>query len=479
MSNHFYIYISIIIFLLFFIIYIYSTYKKPPIISKLHEEEEEENEKTSLLPMYLNTFIPKFFNNNNNKTIFKQQIGLKDFKGEIKKDNNTINVNELPKMPPKNENIPVFVQNYLTNATKDNPNYKVENITEYNFQRLYNNIQLVNREHIQLKDKVNYQFFTQSTTDDKLRMDLDMISKYVILILNNDGYYDFYKTNFGDVNLWTDKNGNEQLKFEVFLWDKKNYFEVKLLVNILKFVEKQEMTSYGIKEKKYIFQDFNIGYPFKDQIIPTPIDMIISSNTAEGTSSISPNEPAKIRFLYLNQIEVQNSTLIINYEKDKYKKNRLEVSEDGFSGITDSTLEYIKIKGGSHNPYLETGEKYNQWPTLDEEPKWKSQYPSKPPPQEWDDDGIYYYGESGEPGDQIVGPNGLNKYTESNYSSGDVKKKCKLYTPGTRWSKMQEPLQPYYWPTLATIPRNCGENFWLFDNSASVDGNTFIGGGKR
>ena len=363
---------------------------------------------------------------------------------------------------------PNFVNNYELINFND-PNYKYENITQYNFNRLFQTIKKINNEKLTFKDKSNYNFYTQSTTDDKLRMNLDIISKYVILILNNDNYYDFAKTNFGDVEVWIDKIGNEEIKYELFLWDKKNYFEVKLLVYILKFVEEDEINKYGIKDKHYIFSDFNIGYPFKDQIIPLPTDVIISANMDTSLSSIKPNIPSKIKYLYLNQIEVQNSTLIVDYQKDKYPFNKLEVNETGFSGITDMSLEYVNIKNVDNNPYFENGKAYNKWPTLDEEPKWKGQYPSKDPPKHWDVDGIYYYGEKGR--DEIA------------YSDGDQlpysdKKLCDVYEPGTRWSKDKEPLQPYYWPTLATLPRNCGEYYNLFDLSNGPNG-TFFGGGKK
>ena len=319
-------------------------------------------------------------------------------------------------------------------------------------------------------------------------MNLDMISKYVILILNNDNYYNFNKTNFGDVEIWIDKNGNEEIKYELFLWDMKNYFEIKLWVNIIKFVEEGTINKYGIKDRHYIFQDFNIGIPFKDQIIPLPTDVIITARMDTDTSSISPNDPSKIKYLYLNQIEVQNSTLIVDYHKDKYPFKRLDVSEDGFSGVTDMSLEYIKIKGGISDPYLENGRKYNKWPTLDEEPKWKGQYPSKAPPKHWDDDGVYYYGEKS--ADEIAFMTGDDKHLDRNMhvdypeireaiQAKESERYCDAYEPGTRWSADKEELQPQYWPTLATIPRNCGENYWLFDNSRSVNGNTFIGGGKR
>lgn len=371
-----------------------------------------------------------------------------------------------------NKNIPNYVQNYenITSETNlpSSPNYKYENITQYNFNRLFKKIERVNKEKIHLDDRTNYNFYTQSTTEDKLRMNLDMISKYVILTLNKDNYYNFSKTNFGDVEEWIDKSGNEELRYELFLWDTKNFFEIKLWVNIIKFVEENQINKYGIKDNQYIFQDFNIGYPFKDQIIPLPTDLIITAHEDTSLSSIKPNVPSKIKYLYLNQIEVQNSTLIVDYNKDKYPFNRLDVSEDGFSGITDMSLEYIKIKG-DHNPYFENGRAYNKWPTLNEEPKYKGQYPSKPPPKHWDDDGIYFYGKKGP--DEIA-------YAKGDGSPFDDKRLCDIYELGTRWSDDKEPLQPDYWPTLATLPRNCGENYWLFDLTNGAEG-TFFGGGKK
>jgi serine/threonine protein kinase len=108
----------------------------------------------------------------------------------------------------------------------------------------------------------------------------------------------------------------------------------------------------------------------------------------------------------LNKIEIQNSTLIVDYQKDKFPENRFQVSElpNHFSGVTDMSLEYVNIKTPvDSGPYLERGLQYNKWPTLNEEPKWKGQFPSKPMPFHWDMDGLYYYGKKDEkPKDIIV-----------------------------------------------------------------------------
>ena len=390
-----------------------------------------------------------------------------NFKKNIKNNESfsTFNLN--------NENKPNFIKNYENIDFNKEPNYKYENITEYNFQRLFNQLKKINKKKITLNNKANYNFYTQSTTDDKLRMNLDMISKYVISILNGDNYYDFNKTNFGDVEMWVDKKGNEELKYELFLWDKKNYFELKLLVHIIKFIEENEVNKYGLMNSPYIFPDFNIGLPFKDQIIPLPTEVIISGNFDTGNSTIRKNEPTKIKYLYLNQIEVQNSTLIVNYNQDKYPMNRLEVSENGFSGITDMSLEYVNIKNKSiSSPYIENAKEYNKWITLDEEIKFAGQWPSNPPPRHWNDDGTYFYGKHQK--DDIA----FKKDDKRKYSDERL---CDVFNNGTRWSFDKEPLQPTFNPTIAGLPRNCSENNWLFEleNGVNIGGNVFSGGGKR
>lgn len=377
---------------------------------------------------------------------------------------------------------PNFVTNYENIDFSKYPDYKYENITEYNFNRIFKKINIINKNKIKLDNNCNYNFYTQSTTEDKLRMNLDIISKYVILVLNNDGYYDFNKTNFGDVQMWVDNKGNEEFKYELFLWDKKNFFEIKLWVNIIKFVEENQAEKYGVRNSPYLFPDFNIGLPFKDQIIPLPTEVIITGHFDTGISTIRPNEPSKIKYLYINYIEVQNSTLIVDYHKNKYPYNKLTVDENNFSGITDSSLEYVNIKNRSvSDPYVEEGRKYNKWPTLDGEPKWKAQYPAKfPPVKKWNTDGVYYYDKQN------------NMHNESNeqkeedivFTQEDTEKEkdryCDVYEPGTRWSEQKEELQPYFWISNYVLPK-CGENEWLFDNvnGGNIGGNVFVGGGKK
>jgi hypothetical protein len=356
----------------------------------------------------------------------------------------------------KNNKLNIYTKDYLHNKFSSEPNLNIENGSQFNYERLFNKLQLINNEKIELKGPLNEEKYIVSTIDDKLRRDLDNITKYVLLILNQDNYYDFAKTNYGDLKVYYNKKNDSNYIFELFLWDKKNFFEIKLLINIIKIPKKNYLYKFGIKDKHYIFNDYNIGIPSKDQLIPLPLDVIPTQN-GELNDEIFKNEPLKPKYFYLNQIKIQNSTLIVDYEKNNFYNGNMNVNEKTFSGITDQTIEYMNYKG-NNNPIMQKSKTYNKWPVLDDMPKWKGQYPAKTPPQSWDVDGIYYY----------------SKVDKEIASSQD--EYSDMYDSGTIWSPMKMPLQPYSRPTLATVPRNCGENYWLF-NAVGPQG-TFFGGGK-
>ncbi len=374
-----------------------------------------------------------------------------------KKPNKNIIYNEKFNFYESNKNTPNYIKNYLNNKVSSHPDYNKENINQFNYNRLYEKLQLINEEKIKLEGPFNHEKYITTTTDDKLKRDLDNISEYVLLILNQDRYYNFSKTNYGNVEIYYNKNNSANYIYELFLWDKKNYFQIKLLIDIIKIPKKSYIHKYGIKQKKYIFNDFNIGIPSKDQLIPLPLDVIPTQNK-KLCDEVYKNDPLKPKYFYLNQIKIENSTLIVNSNKNNFNNNKMKIDEFEFSGTNDMSLEYIGYQG-SNNPTIQKSKVYNKWPMLDEEPKWKGQYPAKTPPQSWDVDGVYYYSD------------------KDKFEASQKDKYCDLYDSGTIWSPMKMPLQPNSRPTLATIPRNCGENYWLF-NSQGPNG-TFFGGGKK
>ncbi len=231
---------------------------------------------------------------------------------KFEKNNNVIK-NENENFKPTN-NLNNFTNEYINNKFNSEPDYYTENISQFGYDRLYNKLQMINNEKIELEGPLNNEKYIVSTIDDKLRRDLDNITKYVLLILNQDNYYDFSKTNYGNVEIFFNKNNDSNYIYELFLWDKKNYFEIKLLIDIIKIPKKSYIHNFGIKDKKYIFEDFNIGIPSKDQLIPLPLDVIPTENS-KLSNEIYKNDPLKPKYFYLNQVKIQNSTLIVDYEK--------------------------------------------------------------------------------------------------------------------------------------------------------------------
>ncbi len=389
------------------------------------------------------------------KKYFNEKEDNDDDKGAIEEIEEE---NEDEKKRLQNKNI---VEEEESLYSPDGPNLIRENKTQFEWKRLLHALnQINNRKKIKLKGMTNHQSYTQSTTRDRLRLDLDQITQKIIPLLDSENTYHYAPTNYGDVEVWTDKHDNEEIKYELFLWDKKHYFEIKLWVHVLKFVDKKYLGSYGVKKSPYLFPTYFIGYDVQDQIIPPPGESIPTMNASNYPKGMfSEKEPLPIQYLYVNSVKIQNSTLVVNYHKDMYPYPMLKVGEgEGtMGGTSDQSLYFSRIKGDKQ-PIYPNAKNYNKWISLPDEPTWKGEYPCKAPPiNKWNEEGVYYY----EKGQGAIPKNVDPKF-------------C----PGTRWSSMEEPLEPNYWPSNYTVDNLCGENSWLFIYQ-NPSNNTFYGGGKR
>ena len=247
-----------------------------------------------------------------------------------------------------------------------NPNGPIlteENSTQFDWKKLLNNLDKINnRKLIKLKGATNYQFYTQTTTRDRLRMDLDQITKQIIPILNSNSY-DFSATNYGDVYVFSDKKNNEEIKYELFLWDKKHFFEIKFLVHVIKFVDNKSVSQYGVKKSPYLFPTYFLGWPTQNMMIPPPDQVIPSMNAANGDNGVCPDEPQKIKFLYINQVLLYNSTLVVNVMKNLPTDIMMKVGEgeNQMGGVNDSKLDFLRVIGDK-NPIFQKSRDYNKWP---------------------------------------------------------------------------------------------------------------------
>jgi hypothetical protein len=351
----------------------------------------------------------------------------------------------------------------VVNKTDDieRPNYLIEDETNFAKKELLILLSKINKQPIKLKSPCNYKFYNHATMDDLLRRTIDEISDRVLVLINKNGDYDFQKANYGNIEVWIDALGNKEYKYELFVSSLKHYFQLKLNINVIKFIKKNNMKSYGITNSPYVFPTYHNGFPCKDQLIPAPHEVIPSANIVLSTNSMKPDDVEKAQYMYLNNVDIENSTLVINANIQNDKEFIMDVGENG--GIIDNKLEYTHLNNNvKPNPIQPISREANKWVETPDKPNYMGQYPCKVMPEMWDEDGIYYY---------------------SKARDNQLKEEVRDYDVcvGTRSSTEPLPLQPNFWINNyaeSGTGVNCGPNSWLFSNYSGPMG-TFFGGGKK
>jgi hypothetical protein len=302
-----------------------------------------------------------------------------------------------------------------------------ENYTEYMYRKLIKYLSEFDKDKKTLDGKCKESKYIWNTTDKFIKDDMNQITKIVIENINKQPLFDFNYTGYGDIIIKEDKKGNQQFQYELFVLDKKHYFQIKLYVDLIKYV-RNDYVKESENNKNLVFPYYNIGIPSKEQLIPTPMNVIPTGNEVISTSGINYPIPSPIQYLYINKIAIENSTLVIN---PKSKINNKETC----GGYSDGSENFSFVQN-DNDPYIEPAVIRNKWGVLPDQPPNINTWPCTPKPNFWDKLGIY------EP------------------EIHDT-----LDCPGETWAAQYVYPQPNYNPTLATLPRNCGENYWLFDQT--------------
>lgn len=317
------------------------------------------------------------------------------------------------------------------------PNLRIENKTQYFYINLLKNLNLnQNKKAIKLKSPCKVKKYIYSTTDETLKQTVDNINDFIVENLNKGHQYNFKRTNYGNITIQKDKKGIINYIYDVFLQDLKNILMIQLKVNVIVFPDLKIKKYFGddIKTCTEIttsaFPFYDIGIPSKDQYIPLPTQVIPTANDVLSNKGVKFPQAMKPKYLYVNSLKILNSTLVVN--------PNMKCLSDDVDGKECKSPEFSWVMD-DNNPFIEKAEKRNKWPTLKSQPKNQGQWPCTPVNQKWNTDGVY-----------IPKP--------------EPSKLC----PGIRWSTKDMALQAQYWPTLATVPRNSGENAWLFELSRGI-----------
>ena len=288
-----------------------------------------------------------------------------------------------------------------------------------------------NNKPIELTDNTYNEKFIYATTDKFLQDELRQISKIVLKKINN-GIFQFQYVNTGDTLIITDKNGNRNYKYDLFVTEKTQYTQFKFYINVVKFIDNENYIRFeDTLDKKQVFKYYPIGIPSKEQLIPDPMDIIPTGNDVLSTDSINYPKLPQINKVYINSIGIENANWLLNNYTDTNRTNKL------CGGISDGSFQYSMVHG-DNNPYIEHAKIRNRWPTLEQQPCNYKNWPSIPKNDFWNMFGIY------------------NK--NADITTIDKKEH------GETWAATCVPARPGNEnPTVTQLPRNCGQYADLFD----------------
>jgi len=306
---------------------------------------------------------------------------------------------------------------------------------------------------------------TIATIDIFQRMELDQVMQPILgtVMASANGAYRFKVIEYEGLTVYQDKTGNKNLIFNCYVYEMLQQSMIRMKVDVVKYIDVKKRDAAGSGSCAAVttpeFPVYEIGMPSRDQLLPYPTQII---NTGSGgivlsSKGYNPVTLSPVLGLHVNSLEQFNSNLVLSYAGT----GRVA----GLGGVTDNTNEFNGYDAKGVGPIQDKAAEYNKWPVLDEQPKGEGQWPCQSESLDWGRDGVPIIGLK-----QKIG-SGMTAVTDK--SDDKYWKSC----PGTRSSASHIPKRPNYWPTLGGLPRNGGENWWLFDRASGVP--SFMNGSTR
>lgn len=344
---------------------------------------------------------------------------------------NIIKITDNPNLKNKNQNVNI----------KEDPCFLYENTnrTQTLYIKLINALKMLsNNGKKTLGQNCKQEIFIQGTTSSRLKTELNEVTNVVLDKINAITGFSFRIVYLDTITLFQDCYGNKNFIYNVFVNDPHEELDIRLYLNVIKYIVKcpdankekditcTSVTTPGMKASG-IENTFEIGYPQPEQLLPLPTEVISTGGGPDLLSAkgINIHKIPPIKKIYINEVRIYNTNAVINANG--------KCLQEGICGnIKDTTLSSSPYNGLT-TPFQEPNCLRNQWPRLYNEPKCTKAWPSVVDSPYWDTKGI------------------------------PTPPSCGTQEFGTRSSTIQLPTVPQYWPTLATLPRNSGSNYWLFN----------------
>ena len=215
-------------------------------------------------------------------------------------------------------------------------------------------------------------------------------------------------------------------------FDVNNLLKIRFKVNVIQYLIKREKNKHltCTQLTNAPFKNYPIGLPQKNQLIPLPTEVITTSCEVLSAKGVDFHVPPITKSLYINSIMIDNSTLVVNPGSDCFIQR--------VGGVTNTSLENNTVRS-DNTPFIEPSKVRNKWPTLSTQPINKGPWPSTQVPFTWNNKGV------------------VNPMPKQG-------KACPGYTHALNVPE----LNAEYWPNNIRVPRNSGENNWLFDLSRGI-----------
>lgn len=285
-----------------------------------------------------------------------------------------------------------------------------------------------NKKYVKLNYIKSYNY-TNCTLPLKIKLETNHIINLILENINKLFNYRAFLIEVVSLELKIDNYGNKQFIINTLINNINNSAGIRLIIDVIAYIK----TKYKIKN---IFN--KIGFPSQDQLIPIPVDVIVTERGILSTKSINEVKKDEFSYLYINSINILNSNRI-NDGNNIQKKEILKETQNMIGGINNSKLEYSVNFNKSNNELVEPAIIRNKWPKLKDEPTNIKQWPCAIPPNTWNELGV--------------------PFRKINYT-----KEC----PGKRESTIQTDLQAQSYPTLGPLPRDKGINTWLFERERGI-----------